>query len=50
MAQGYSYSSNKIDLERNVQNNLKSWDVNIGWVLEAWMAARVGASLVLQLQ
>ena len=34
VAQGYSYSWNKIDLGSNSQNNLKSCRLNLGWVLD----------------
>ena len=34
MAQGFSYSFNKIDLDSNFQNNFKSWGVKLVWGLD----------------
>ena len=47
VVQGYTYIYIYIELESNFQNNLKSFEVN--WI-GAWMAARGGARLQLQLQ
>ena len=33
MAQGYSYSYNKIESVNNFQRNLKSWRFNLSWGL-----------------
>ena len=34
VAQSYNYSYNKIELGSNVQNNLMSWGIKLGWGLD----------------